>query len=73
MDNVATGKLQLVGSGEDPRKLNLVGEERFVRLLQVSSGAFDGRLHHHAQVKTENTISERGLTMKPASSWRNER
>src|SRR5258708_39282093 len=34
----------------------------------MSSEIFDGRLRHHALVKTENEISRRDLTMKPAST-----
>jgi hypothetical protein len=64
------GKLRLADGGQIPASRTSSVKSASCAPLQMSSEIFDGRLRHHALVKTENEIPRRGLTMKPASTWR---
>src|SRR5258708_37044202 len=62
------GKLRLADSEQIPASRTSSVKSASCAPLQMSSEIFDGRLRHHALVKTENEICSHDLTMKPAST-----
>src|SRR5260370_15767853 len=62
------GKLRIADSEQIPASRTSSVKSASCAPLQMSSEIFDGRLRNHALVKTENEISRRDLTMKPAST-----
>src|SRR5258708_2956656 len=62
------GKLRLADSEQMPASRTSSVKSASCAPLQMSSEIFDGRLRSEDVVRTENEMSRRGLTMKPAST-----